>query len=94
MIRHAMESFITGNLELAKGVITDEDHSDHLTKQCYESLQTSMQKDAGRIREYTHLLRGASLLEQAADIAVSIAEETVYLYKGTNIRHHHEQLDQ
>ena len=94
MIRHAMESFITGNLELAKGVLTDEDHSDDLTKLCYEDIQKSMQKESGRIREYTHLLRGASLLEQAADIAVSIAEETVYLYKGTNIRHHHEQLDQ
>lgn len=92
MIRHAMESFISGNLELAKGVITDEDHSDNLTKQCYEGIQAAMQKEPGRIREYTHLLRGASLLEQTADIAVSIAEETVYLYKGTNIRHHHEQI--
>lgn len=94
MIRHAMESFITGNLELAKGVITDEDHSDNLTKQCYEGIQSAMQRETGRIREYTHLLRGASILEQVADIAVSIAEETVYLYKGTNIRHHHEQLNQ
>ena len=92
MQRHAMEAFITGNLNLARGVITDEDHSDTLTKQCYEQLQGLMRTDPDRIREYTHLLRAASQLEHIADVAVSIAEETVYIYKGTNIRHHHEQI--
>jgi phosphate transport system protein len=92
MQRHAMEAFITGNLNLARGVITDEDHSDALTKQCYEQLQGLMRRDPDRIREYTHLLRAASQLEHIADVAVSIAEETVYIYKGTNIRHHHEQI--
>ena len=92
MQRHAMEAFITGNLNLARGVITDEEHSDTLTKQCYEQLQNLMRNDPDRIREYTHLLRAASQLEHIADVAVSIAEETVYIYKGTNIRHHHEEL--
>ncbi len=92
MQRHAMEAFITGNLNLARGVITDEDHSDALTKQCYEQLQNLMRNDPDRIREYTHLLRAASQLEHIADVAVSIAEETVYIYKGMNIRHHHEQI--
>jgi phosphate transport system protein len=92
MQRHAMEAFITGNLNLARGVITDEDHSDTLTKQCYEQLQGLMRDDSDRIREYTHLLRAASQLEHIADVAVSIAEETVYIYKGLNIRHHHEDL--
>lgn len=92
MHRHAMESFITGNLNLARGVITDEEHSDALTKQCYEQLQNLMRTDPDRIREYTHLLRAASQLEHIADVAVSIAEEAVYIYKGLNIRHHHEDL--
>ena len=92
MQRHSMEAFISGNLNLARGVITDEDHSDALTKQCYEGLQNLMRSDPDRIREYTHLLRAASQLEHIADVAVSIAEETVYIYRGTNIRHHHEEL--
>lgn len=92
MQRHSMEAFITGNLNLARGVITDEEHSDTLTKQCYEQLQNLMRVDPDRIREYTHLLRAASQLEHIADVGVSIAEETVYIYKGTNIRHHHEQI--
>jgi phosphate transport system protein len=92
MIHHAMEAFVTGNLGLARGVITDEDQADALTKHCYEAIQTAMQREPGRIREYTHLLRAASLLEHIADIAVSIGEETVYIYRGTNIRHHHDTL--
>lgn len=92
MQRHAMEAFVTGNLSLASGVITDEAHSDELTKQCYEAIQNSMQRENDKIREYTHLLRAASLLEHIADVAVSVAEETVYIYKGTNIRHHHENI--
>jgi phosphate transport system protein len=91
MNRHAMEAFITGNLSLASGVITDEDQSDDLTKQCYEGIQNLMRSDPDRIREYTHLLRAASLLEHIGDIAVSIADETVYLHKGTIVRHHHHE---
>jgi phosphate transport system protein len=91
MNRHAMEAFITGNLSLASGVITDEDQSDDLTKQCYEGIQDLMRSDPDRIREYTHLLRAASLLEHIGDIAVSIADETVYLHKGTINRHHHHE---
>jgi phosphate transport system protein len=92
MVRHAMEAFVTGNLALARGVITDENQADALTKQCYEGIQTRMQERNDQIREYTHLLRAASLLEHIADIAVSIGEETVYIYRGTNIRHHHDIL--
>jgi phosphate transport system protein len=92
MVQHAMEAFVTGNLSLARGVITDENHADDLTKLCYEGIQTNMQAQNGKIREYTHLLRAASLLEHIADIAVSIGEETVYIYRGTNIRHHHDNL--
>ena len=91
MNRHAMEAFITGNLSLASGVITDEDQSDDLTKECYEGIQNLMRSDPDRIREYTHLLRAASLLEHIGDIAVSIADETVYLHKGTIVRHHHHE---
>ena len=94
MVHHSMESFVTGNLNLARGVLTDEDSADDLTKQCYERIQVAMQEQPEKIREYTHLLRAASLLEHIGDIAVSIAEETVYIHRGTNIRHHHDSLDE
>lgn len=92
MARHTLESFIAGNLALAKGVMVDEDESDHLTKQCYIWIQGAMARQSSVIKEYTHLLRAVAHLEHIADLAVVIAEETVYLYRGVNIRHHHEDL--
>ncbi len=90
MQHHAMDAFITGNLTLADGVIKDEQLSDQYTKECYVDIQELMKTDSDRIREYTHLLRAASLLEHIADISVSIADETVYIHKGTIARHQHD----
>ena len=92
MARHTLESFVSGNLVLAKGVLVDEDESDHLTKQCYRWIQEAMARTPGQIKEYTHVLRAVGHLEHLADIAVVIAEETVYLHRGLNIRHHHEAI--
>lgn len=90
MQHNAMDAFVTGNLSLGQGVFTDEQHSDTLTKQCYEGIQVLMKTDPDRIREYTHLLRAAALLEHIGDVAVSIADETVYMQKGTINRHQHQ----
>lgn len=92
MIHGCLEAFVSSNTELAKTVITQEDHSDDLTKLCYESIQASMARTPEKIREYTHLLRAVAHLEHIGDIAVAIAEESVYVHKGQVIRHHHEDL--
>lgn len=92
MIHGCLDSFVSSNTEMAKTVITQEDRSDDLTKMCYEAIQTSMAKTPDKIREYTHLLRAVAHLEHIGDIAVAIAEESVYVHKGQMIRHHHEDL--
>ena len=92
MIRLCMESFVSPGLGLAKQVMELEDRTDSLTKSCYEAIQISMAKAPERIREYTHLLRAVAHLEHIGDIAVSIAEESVYIHHGQLIRHHHEDL--
>lgn len=92
MIHGCLEAFVSSNTELAKTVITQEDRSDDLTKLCYEAIQASMAKTPEKIREYTHLLRAVAHLEHIGDIAVAIAEESVYVHKGQMIRHHHEDL--
>lgn len=92
MIHGCLEAFVSSNTEMAKTVITQEDRSDDLTKMCYEAIQASMAKTPEKIREYTHLLRAVAHLEHIGDIAVAIAEESVYVHKGQVIRHHHEDL--
>ena len=92
MIHGCLDAFVSSNTEMAKTVITQEDRSDDLTKLCYEAIQASMAKTPEKIREYTHLLRAVAHLEHIGDIAVAIAEESVYVHKGQVIRHHHEDL--
>lgn len=92
MLRQAMDAFVTGSLETTRKVIDDEPQTDDLTKACYAWLQERMAEDPGRIKEYTHLLRAVSSLEQVGDLAMAIAEETVYMHQAQFIRHHHEAM--
>ncbi len=92
MIREAMDAFVTGNIDMARRTIADEDTADALTKECYEAIQQAMITETSTIREYTHLLRAVISLEQAADTAVAIAEEAVYIHKGQLVRHNHDEI--
>ena len=92
MIHGCLDAFVSSNVEQAKTIIRQEERSDDLTKLCYESIQAGMARTPDRIREYTHLLRAVAHLEHIGDIAVAIAEESVYIHKGQLIRHHHDEL--
>jgi phosphate transport system protein len=92
MLRQSMDAFVTGNAEVTQKVIDDEPQTDLQTKACYAFIQERMAENAATIKEYTHLLRAVSSLEQIGDLAMAIAEETVFMHQAQMIRHHHEQL--
>jgi phosphate transport system protein len=92
MLRRSMDAFVTGNAEVTQKVIDDEPQTDRQTKACYAFIQERMAADPATIKEYTHLLRAVSSLEQIGDLAMAIAEETVFMHQAQMIRHHHEQL--
>ena len=89
MVHQALEAFVSGEAETAKRILLEEDDADRLTKECYKGIQQAMQAQPELIKDYTHLLRAVGHLEHAADIAVSIAEEAVYIHRGQLIRHQH-----
>lgn len=89
MVHQAIESFVGGDIEAGKRILLEEDDADRLTKTCYKEIQAAMQAQPDLIKEYTHLLRAVGHLEHTADIAVSIAEEAVYIHRGQLVRHHH-----
>lgn len=92
MLRQSMDAFVTGNAEVTQKVIDDEPQTDRQTKACYAFIQERMAESPTTIKEYTHLLRAVSSLEQIGDLAMAIAEETVFMHQAQMIRHHHEQL--
>jgi len=92
MLRQAMDAFITGNAEVTQKVIDEEPQTDRQTKACYAFIQERMAAEPERIKEYTHLLRAVSGFEQIGDLAMAIAEETVFMHQAQMIRHNHETL--
>ncbi|MEK7414284.1 MAG: phosphate signaling complex protein PhoU [Planctomycetota bacterium] len=92
MTRQSMDAFITGSLDVTKQVIAEESQSDDLTKACYAWLQDRMAQEPTKVKEYTHLLRAVSSLEQIGDKTLAIAEETVYMHQAQFIRHNHDIL--
>jgi len=92
MVRQSMDAFVTGNAEVTRKVIEEEPQTDRQTKSCYVFIQERMALDSALIKEYTHLLRAVSSLEQIGDLAMAIAEETVFMHQAQMIRHNHDQL--
>jgi phosphate transport system protein len=92
MLRQSMDAFVTGNAELTRKVIEEEPQTDRQTKACYAFIQERMAVEQPNIKEYTHLLRAVSSLEQIGDLAMAIAEETVFMHQAQMIRHNHDQL--
>jgi len=89
MVREALEAFVGGELAIAKRILAEEDQADRLTKESYRAIQEAMKAAPDLINEYTHLMRAVGHFEHIADIAVSIAEEAMYIHHGTLSRHQH-----
>lgn len=92
MINQAMDAFVTGNLLLARNVLRDEREADRMTKQCFLAIQEGIAAQPTLVGEYTHMLRAVGHLEHVGDIAVSIADEAVYIHSGATIRHQHGEV--
>ncbi len=92
MVRQSMDAFVTGNAEVTRKVLEDEPQTDLQTKACYAFIQERMADNPPVIKEYTHLLRAVSALEQIGDLAKAIAEETVFMHQAQMIRHHGDLL--
>jgi phosphate transport system protein len=90
MVNQALEAFVTGNLGVARHIHDEERQADERTRDCYHAIQAAMQEHPALIKEYTHLLRAVGHLEHTADIAVSIADEAVYIHRGDLVRHQHD----
>ncbi len=89
MTREALDAFVGGDLAIAKRILAEEDQADRLTKECYRAIQDAMRAHGDQINEYTHLMRAVGHFEHIADIAVTIAEEAMYIHHGTLSRHQH-----
>lgn len=90
MVRNALDSFMNENVELARRVLAGDDAIDTFNDTLYTDMTELMQKDPSKVKQALSLVMIGHNLERIADLANNIAEDTIYLKQGKEVRHHFE----
>lgn len=94
MLRNAIFSFSNEDSHIAYQVIKDDDNVDELYHQIGLSIQESFTDNKLSKKEIQNMININSIahnLERIGDSATNIAEATIYLTEGKDIRHGNEQ---
>jgi len=88
MVRGALDSFVKGDVELARSVRNRDDEADYLRDLVQKELTEIITKDGSKASRSIPLLLVARHLERICDHATNIAEDVVYMVEGKVIKHH------
>ena len=93
MVKMAIDSFVKGDIELAKNVLLSDPEANHLRDVIHKELvEDFMEKDASTAPRAVQLLLIARFLERICDHATNIAEDVIYMVQAEVVRHHPEKL--
>ena len=89
----AVDSFIKGDVELAKQVILSDSEADKLRNLISEELiEDYMVKDPQAAPRAVQLLLITRFLERICDHTTNIAEDVIYMVQAEVVKHHPERL--
>jgi phosphate transport system protein len=88
MVRKSLDAFVRREPELARSVLLADDTVDQLRDTIISELVSFMQDNPAKITQGLDLILVARHLERIADHATNIAEDTLFLVKGVDVRHH------
>jgi phosphate transport system protein len=88
MVRKSLQSFIEGDAELARMVLTMDDAVDAMNKGAYKSLTKVMEEQSHLAAQALNALMISRSLERVADHATNIAEDVIFWVQGADVRHH------
>jgi phosphate transport system protein len=88
MVRDSLDSFMNENTELARKVLQSDDKIDDYNDRLYEVMVAKMEKESPAIRRALAIIMIGRNLERIADLANNLAEDTIYLKQGKEVRHH------
>lgn len=93
MVRMSIDSFIKGDVELAKRVMLMDPEADKLRNSIQKELVESyMEKDSSTCTRAVQILLIARFLERICDHATNIAEDVIYMVQAKVVKHHPENL--
>jgi phosphate transport system protein len=87
MVRDSIACFVSGEYDLATGIIKRDKEIDAAKRELIHQLTTIMVSDSLMITRAMKLIEVTRTLERIADHAKNIAEEVYYLIQAEDIRH-------
>ena len=88
MVRRSLQSFIDGDPELARAVLSMDDAVDAMNKAAFKSLTKVMEEQGHLAPQALNALMICRALERVADHATNIAEDVIFWVQGDDVRHH------
>lgn len=82
MLQHALQAFVSRDLEVARSIPGEDDEVDDLYNQVYRELLTFILSEPGSIEQANYLLWAAHNLERAADRTINVCERVVFMVTG------------
>lgn len=87
MLRDALDCLLQGDEAKALAVCKRDVEVDNLNRQVYRELTSFMVENPETISRAIELMFISKSIERIADHATNIAEETVFLFRGKDVRH-------
>lgn len=87
MVKEALDSFVRGDLELAKKVLLMDDEVDQLKNKIFNELMAHMKTNSQDVEASLDLILIARNLERLGDHATNIAEDVIFAFSGQDVRH-------
>jgi phosphate transport system protein len=87
MVRRSLQSFIEGDAELARTVLTMDDAVDQMNRSAYKTLTKVMEESSHLAPQALNALMISRSLERVADHATNIAEDVIFWVQGDDVRH-------
>lgn len=87
MIKRALDAFVQLDVTLAHAVRKDDDEVDQMRREFQRRALDRVKNDSARAETWLALNSVSKHIERLADMAVSVAEEVIYLVEGEIVRH-------
>lgn len=91
MVRKSLDAFVRRDEVMAREVLLTDDEVDEMKDSVYRELMDMLETGKAPAGTAFDIIFIAHNLERVADHATNIAEDVLFLVKGIDVRHHHQE---
>ncbi len=90
MLRKSVDALVRMDAGIAREVLQKDDEVDRINSDIFKMVESRIKAGDDNVAELINLLSVSRHLERIADHATNIAEDVIYIAKGTIVRHSEE----